>query len=77
MIFASDNTDGFSLDLEHDGLQLCVWFSMIVLLYHAFEFMTGVKSHHAPCGNRNVLSCFGITPRTWRLVAQLEVAEAR
>src|SRR5690606_11843626 len=47
------------------------------LLDHALELLAGVESDHAPGRNGNGLARFGVAPRPRRLVAHLEIAEAR
>lgn len=44
---------------------------------HAFEFLAGVESDYAACGDRNFFTGFWIAARTLRFVAQLEVTETR
>src|SRR5512139_35064 len=55
--------------------ELAIWFSMIVLLYHAFEFLAGMESNQTACGNGDFFAGFGVTPGALRLVAQLEIAK--
>lgn len=42
---------------------------------HAFELLARMESNYAACGDRNFFTCFWITARTLRFVAQLKVTE--
>src|SRR5688572_25455108 len=50
---------------------------MARLLDHGFQFLAGVEGDDAARADRNLLAGLGIAPGALRLVAQLEIAEAR
>src|SRR5687768_17160223 len=50
---------------------------MARLFDHRFEFLAGVESDNAAGADRDLLAGLGVAARTLRLVAELEVAEAR
>src|SRR5690348_12735983 len=50
---------------------------MTRLLDHGLELLAGVESDDATGADGNLLARLGVAPRTLRLVAQLEIAEAR
>src|SRR3990172_7865210 len=50
---------------------------MARVLDHGFQFLTGVEGDDAAGADRDLLAGLGVAARALRLVAQLEVAEAR
>ena len=47
----------------------------VVLIHSGLELLTWAECHHATRGDRNLLACLGIAPRTLAFVTQIEVAE--
>jgi hypothetical protein len=50
---------------------------MARLFDHGLELLAGVEGHDAPRADRDLLAGLGVAAGALRLVAQLEVAEAR
>jgi hypothetical protein len=48
-----------------------------MLLYSGSQFLAWPKCDHTPGRDRYLLTGFGISPRTWRFIAKLKVAETR
>ena len=40
----------------------------VVLIHSGLELLTWAECHHATRGDRNLLACLGIAPRTFALV---------
>src|SRR5579859_367007 len=61
------------------GRSVVARFSVAIerLLHQALELLAGVEGHYATGGDRDFLAGLRIAPRALRLLAQLEVAEAR